>query len=277
MPWPILTLSGKAVDWSWYQNDGIDPYYRPFDVDAFCSAHPYIEFAIIRAVWPNGTTDQHYAHYYDGFYKNGVRVAAYLWPNPQKTIPAMIADWKRALGDRIPKLLVYDYEEATTFIGKTASQLTSLMTSVWGAVPLAFPDQVHINYSRGSWLNARIIQGSWINEIRWWLAHYIYPKPDVALQAKSFAELDALLPIGNNFTPYRGTLITEANVIGWQFSSKGALVPRGSSDMDYFLRSFLDPIYQDAPPPPPPPPQTLEQRVGVLEREAISRGWNLAP
>lgn len=275
MPWPDENLCVRGVDWSWFQNDGSD-LHRPFDVDAFCIAHPDIELAIIRAVWPNGVTDPHYVHYFDGFTRNGKRVAAYLWPNPQKTIPAMFADWKRALGDRVPKLLAYDYEEATTFIGKTSSQLTVLMRSVWEAAPQNFPSQVHMNYSRGSWLNARIIQGTWINDMRWWLAHYIYPKPDVALQAKSFAEIDALLPIGNSFTPYRGNMILQEQVIGWQISSKGQIVPNGTSDMDYLLKSFVASVY-GVEVPPPSPSLTLEQRVDILDREAALRGWNLAP
>ena len=260
MPWPDETLCERWVDWSYYQNDG-SLLHRPFDVDAFCAAHPDIQGAIIRAVWPEGTTDQHYAHYYDGFTRNGLKVAAYLWPNPQKLVPQVVEDWRRGLGDRVPKLIGYDYEEASTFVGASNSLVTSTLRASWEAGQAVFPGAVHINYSRGSWLDARVTGGDWLNTMRWWLAHYVYPVPDLAQTATSFEQIDARLPIDNGFTPSRGKYIRVENVVMWQFTSRLTIVPKGTSDGDYMLTSFSREVFGGAPPPPPEPKLPIEIRV----------------
>jgi len=264
MPWPDESVCERWVDWSWYQNDAT-LLHRPFDVDAFCAAHPDVQGAIIRAIWPDGTPDKHYAHYYDGFERNGKKVMAYLWPNPQKAVPLMVADWKRALADRIPKAIGYDYEEASTFAPATNGQLTSVMRASWEAAHLAFPGVVHLNYSRGSWLDARIIAGEWIHDMLWWLAHYIWPVPDVQQTATSFEQMDALLPIGNDFTPSRGKLVKlkVERVVAWQFTSRLMIVPKGTSDGDYLLRSFVGQVFGGAPPPPPPPAAKVPVEIRV--------------
>jgi hypothetical protein len=273
MTWPLADQSERWVDWSWYQNDGT-LFHRPFDVDAFCAAHPYVEGAVIRAVWPDGTPDKHYPHYYDGFERNGKKLAAYLWPNPRKTIATMVDDWKRGLGDRVPKLLGYDYEEASTFVGKTNQELTSLMRASWEAAHQHFPAQSHVNYSRGSWLVSRIVAGDWIHVMKWWMAHYIYPDQVLPLLAAHWSEVDAMLPISNTFTPGRGPVRVE-NVVAWQFSSGGKIVPNGTSDMDYFLKTYVALVYGQPMPPPPPPPASdlplfLRQRAGQLDGVATA-------
>ena len=258
MSWPELNQCIKAVDWSWYQNDG-STQHKPFDVDAFCAAHPYVELAVIRACWPDGSPDPHYPHYYDGFHRNNKKVAAYLWPNPKKAIGDTLEDWKRALGARIPKLLAYDYEEATTFAGVSNARVTQAMRESWEVAHLHFPNQKHINYSRGNWLATRIVLGAWFHEIPWWIAHYIYPTPNVPKMAAQFSQIDSILPIGNSFTPARGPVLLE-NVKGWQFTSGLQIVPNGTSDGDYFLKSFINPIYGEEPPPVPSPkvPVTIQ-------------------
>lgn len=253
MPWP--KECERYVDWSFYQNHGW-PLYKPFDIDAFCAAHPEVDGAVLRFCWPNGSVDQNYTHNYDGFVRNGKRVMGYGWPNPQKHVSFVMEDWKKALGERIPKVIFKDWEEASTFVGKTNGQLTDCMKATEFAAKVAFPDSVHGNYSRAAWIDKRIIVGDWFHTLIWWLAHWIYPPPDFKNQATSFSELDALLPIDNNFTPYRGKSIRKDNVIGWQLSSKGLIVPRGTSDMDYFLLDFTDPIFNGGTPPPPPPEKT---------------------
>jgi len=92
MAWPELSKTIKAVDISWYQHDGTDQR-RPFDVDLFCEKHPDVELALIRACWPSGKPDAHYPHYFDGFQRNGVKVAAYLWPNPIRPISQVTDNW----------------------------------------------------------------------------------------------------------------------------------------------------------------------------------------
>jgi len=260
MPWPSLDQNERWVDWSWYQNDGTTQH-KPFDVDVFCRNHPEVDGAIIRAVWPDGSTDQHYEHYYDGFLRNGKKVGAYLWPNPQKTIANMLKDWNTALSGRLPKLLAYDWEEASTFLGKSNAQLTSLMQSLWAALPGFYGEQTHIFYSRGSWLDSRITVGEWFHSIKFWLANYIYPDDNPPLMATHWSEIDKFLPIDNGFTPRRGPVKVE-NVVGWQFSSFGKIVPNGTSDMDYFLKSFVGPIYGE-PVPVPSPKVPIEIRASL--------------
>lgn len=272
MPWPELQECERWVDWSWYQNHGLLalPPRKPFDVDAFLDAHPYIEGAIIRAVWPNGSPDQHYAHYHDGFLRNGRRVAAYLWPNPRKSVAGQVEDWKRALGDRVPKLIGFDYEESSTFQGISNQQLTTLMRTIADGFDGWFPDQQTMQkYSRGSWLDERIIPGPWMGELFWWFAHWIFPQPDVRRQARSFAEIDSLLPIDNGFTPFRGrtTGIPPEMVVAWQFSSRLEIVPNGTSDGDYLLKSFTRQVYDGpAPPPDPDPDPDPGQRLSIEVR-----------
>ena len=262
MPWPDESLCERWIDWSWYQNHG-GLTNRPFDVDAFCAAHPDIQGIIIRACWPDGRVDQHYAHYYDGFARNGLKVAAYLWPNPQQTIATVTSNWRRAIGDRVPRLIGYDYEEAYTFVGAPNSLVTSCLRASWEAAQLTFPGSVPLNYSRGSWLDARITGGTWMNDMRWWLAHYIYPRPDVAQTATSFEEIDARLPIDNGFTPARGRIITVDRVVAWQFTSRLMIVPNGTSDGHYLLKSSVREVYSVSPAPPPPEKIPVELRVPI--------------
>ena len=269
MAWPDESLCERWVDWSWYQNDATD-LHRPFDVDTFCAAHPYVAGAVIRAVWPDGSPDKQYPHYFDGFTRNGKKVAAYVWPNPRKTTALMVEDWRRGLGERIPKLIGYDYEEAATFAGTNPTQRTSLLRASWAAGLAAFPGPAHINYSRGNWLTANIIVGDWIHEMKWWMAHYIYPDQVEPLKATHWTEVDRMLPIDNGFTPGRGPIHVE-NVVAWQFSSGGMIVPRGTSDMDYFLKSFVDPIYGGTQPPLPPLDDTalfMREKAGELDTVA---------
>ncbi len=253
MSWPEENKSEKWVDWSWFNNHG-RPDYTPFDVDDFVEAHPEVDGAIIRAMWPSGVKDAHYDHYFDGFTRNGVHIAAYLWPNPLKTLDAQIEDMKRALGGRIPPLLGYDYEDTGTFAGKTKTQLSTLMARLWDRVHSEFTQSRHINYSRASWLDAHINPGDWFHEIKWWLAHWIYVDSS-RHQANHWREIDDLLPIDNTWTPFRGRVvkIEQKNVMAWQGSARGEIVPRGYSDLDWFLKSFVGPIYGGIVPPPPGP------------------------
>lgn len=266
MPWPAANLSERWVDWSWYNNRGrwTLPPYKPFDVDAFCAAHPEVHGAVIRAVWPNGSKDKHYDYYFDGFTRNDKRVAAYCWPNPQKAVYLVMEDWKRALGERMPKIIGQDYEEASTFVGKSKAQITTTMQQTVAAARIEFTQSETLVYARGSWLDQWIMPGDWLYDISFWLAHWIYPPPDYRDAAAHWSEVETVLPISNNFTPSRGRIvkIPVENVKGWQFSSSGEIVPRGRSDMDFFLKSYIEPIYDGAEPPEPPAEKlAIELRV----------------
>ncbi len=271
MPWPALSECYRFVDWSWYQNKGPAGLYRPFDVARFCAEHPEFDGAVLRFVWPNGAVDKHYAHYYDGWMAENKIVMGYGWPNPTKSAVSVVQDWKRALGERIPKVIWGDWEEASTFEGKTKGQLTSHMRALYDAKKTYLQDVVHGEYSRAGWLDQRIEALAEIRAYLWWLAHWIYPPPDFKDQAEQINELDVLLPIDNNFTPYRGKviLIPVEKVKGWQGSSRGKIVPRGTSDMGYMLRSFVDPIYNGGTPPPPAPEKAIvEVKATVTQGNA---------
>lgn len=242
------------MDWSWFNNHGWRalPPYKPFDVDKFCAEHPEVEGAVIRFLWPSGKVDKHYAHYYDGFTRNGKKVAGYGWAHPFKTVADVMESWKVALGDRVPKLIGGDYEDVTDW-NPTKTRWTNTLQNTWEAQQVTFPDSAHMSYSRGSWLDDHIITGPWFRDIKWWLAHWIYPVT-TGKQAAHWREIDELLPIDNDWTPFRGRVvkIKQENVIGWQGSEQGAIVPRSYSDLDWMLKSFIAPIYNGGVPPVPP-------------------------
>lgn len=262
MPWPTIAESIKAIDISYYQNNG-GLTRQPFDVDAFVAANPDVGLVIIRALWPGGSPDPHYPHYFDGFTRNGVRVAAYLWPaDPSK--------WLAALGDRVPKLIGSDHEDWSGNSDMTPAQLTAELHRTQDNLRLSFPAATVLAktpYSRGSWLDANIQPSTRVNEYDWWLAHYPYP-PYLGgtRQATSFAELDSMLPIDNGFTPYRGRVhnITPDKVKGWQASSRGQLPGiKGAVDLGYWLRSFVAGVYDEPEQPTPPPTDRPKVEVTV--------------
>lgn len=272
MSWPNLEGSVKAVDLSWYQNTGW-PLRKPFDVDLFCAENPDVELAIVRVNWPGGSPDQHFAHYYDGFERNGVKTLAYVWSNVNHTIQQIEANWKRALDGREPKALLPDHE---TWSGNENASKLVLTRDLHRSVELAerlFSGEVVVKtssnpYSRGGWLDAHIIPSAQVDGYKWWLAHYPYP-PQYGgnRQVTSFDEMDPLLPIDNNFTPWRGRVhsIPSENVVGWQFSSKGALEGAlGSIDLNYFRRSFVETLFDEQPPEPPEPPPAEKVPVEIV-------------
>ncbi len=252
MSWPKESDSYKFIDWSYFNNQGW-PRYKPFDVAKFCELHPEVDGAVVRFMWPGGKQDQHFEHYFDGFTEARKMVAGYGWTNPGKSIATNIANAKAALGSRIPRLIGFDYEEVTDW-NYSKPQWTNALRNMWDAQRSEWPDSGHMSYGRAGWLDDNISAGDWFHEIDWWLAHWIYPPPDWNRQASHWSEIDLLLPIDNNFTPYRGRVvkIQEERVKGWQISSRGDIVPRGFSDMGYFLKEFIDPFYEQPEPPPDP-------------------------
>ncbi len=275
MSWPALTQLSKWVDVSWWQNNG-PPEHEPFDVDAFFQANPQVEGGFIRAIWNDGSVDEHYPHYFDGFSRNGRKVAAYLWPNITKTIDQVVEDWQVALGDRVPPLLALDFEETSQNAGRSRADLTANMQASFDALRATFPEATVIGYSRASWLDEHINVGTWFHELRWWLAHWIFPG-DLGREAFSFEEVDGILPIDNDRVPWRGNVvrIEPDNVVGWQFSSKGQLARVNTAvDLDYFLRSFLDEVYdEDGEEPEPTPSERLRviaQRLRAAMEQAVN-------
>ena len=268
MPWPSLAESYRITDWSYFQAK--DVLNRPYDIDLYCNEHPEVDGAVLRFCWPDGTKDQKYDHYYDGFTANGKIVMGYGWPNVWRTVQRVVDDWLKAMGNRVPKVIFGDWEEASSITGASAAKITDHMKALnvekHNRIPV-----VHGEYSRAGWLDGNVIASAEIRALNWWLAHWIYPPPDFKDEAKSFSELDALLPIDNNFTPYRGkiVLIPEASVKGWQ-ATHTLTMPRGSLDGGYFKRSFIDPIY--FPQQPPQPPQPPAEKAIVKVKATVTQG-----
>lgn len=251
--WPSLAECVKATDWSWYQNLGPDHDHRPQDAEAFVEQNPEVDLYIIRAVWPNGAPDKHFPYYYDTFYDAGKRVAVYLWPNPTKSIPTTIENWKRALDGRDPPLMVEDYELKWF---KQAAELTANARGTLSAAQQEWPLAWHMPYSRGYWWDANMLHG-WEQDYKFWLAHYPYftynPRLGKWVQASNFAEVDYKLPISNNFTPYMGKTIQPNQVVGWQLSEKGVFAPLTCKlDFGYWKKAFVDQAFNyDVPIPEP--------------------------
>ena len=255
MSWPTLNESERTTDWSYFQYDRL---LRPHDIDKFCADHPEVEAAVIRFVWPSGVKDAKYDHYYDGFTRNGKIVMGYGWPNPWKSVGWVLDKWMAAMGDRVPKVIFGDWEEVSTFEGKSPAQLADHMKALNAEKHKRLPDVVHGEYGRGGWFDGNLLFSDEIRAYNYWLAHWPYGAPDFKDQAHTFSEMDAWLPIDNNFTPYRGRIaqIPESSVVGWQATSQLDYLSRGWLDGGYFKKSFTDPIFNGGTPTPTPPEKT---------------------
>ncbi len=241
MSWPAISECVKDTDWSWYQHNPNVSGDPPLDVDQFVEENPEIDLYIIRGVWPNGVLDRHFRYYYDGFKDNGKMVGVYLWPNPTKSIPVTVDNWKRALDGRLPSLIVEDFEltwrQSPTTLTRNARE--SLAAGV-----LNWPSAKVIPYTRASWWDDHMLPG-WESAWEFWLAHYphlVYDKKRGEWrQVHSFAELDSFLPIHNRFTPYLGRTLTIGQVVGWQASEKGRMNAPivWGLDFGYFKKDFI--------------------------------------
>jgi hypothetical protein len=272
MSWVSLNDSVRTTDWSYFQYDRA---YRAHDIDKFCSDHPEVGAAVVRFCWPSGVKDARYDHYYDGFTRNGKIVMGYGWPNPRKSVGRVIDDWMDAMGDRVPKVILGDWEDVSTFEGKSPAQLADHMKALNHEKHFRLPDVVHGEYSRGGWLDLNMLMSAETRAYNWWLAHWPWGAPDFKDQAHTFSEMDAWLPIDNNFTPYRGriALIPESSVVGWQATSQLDYLSRGWLDGGYFKDSFLNPIFGGGatPPDPPDPTEKAIVEVKVVQGEAEIR------
>lgn len=257
MSWPKTEDTVDAIDWSWYQQDSSDGS-KPIDVDEFCARNPNIKVAILRACWPNGAQDRLYPVYYKAFRRNGLKVIAYLWPNPLRT--DMLARWTEALRDPdtgemlLPDAIMLDFE-------LTFQQTDAVITS---NAEQSFADAQHfalpvIGYTRGYWWQTHIIRPVERGK-QFIIAHY--PSFMIAgqqRQLKSHAELHSFLPIDNGFTPYLGTRITKEQTIGWQVSEQGRLAPYTKDmDLDTLLLAWVNETLDDEPTPVPEPPSTAK-------------------
>ncbi len=270
MPWPTLEESYRITDWSYFQMTN-SITRRPYDIDKFCEENPHVDGAVVRFCWPSGVKDPKYDHYYDGFTRNGKIVMGYGWPNVYHSVARVLDDWERAMGDRVPKVIFGDWEEASSITGATPARITNHLKALNDGKHQRFPSVVHGEYGRGGWLDNNMIWDDSMRQLNWWIAHWIWGAPDFNRQAHSFAEMDAWLPIGNSFTPNRGRVarILVESVKGWQATSRLKYLSRGNLDGGYFTREFIDPIYNGGTEPQPPTKKAIvEVTAEVVQGEA---------
>lgn len=238
MTWPAIDKIVETIDWSWYNNQGPDHDYLPYDVDEFVDKNPNVHVIILRTNWPRGGKDAHFQYYFDGFTRRDKKVLIYFWSSPHLTMEQNKENWKRALDGRKVKGAVKDVE-LTWNLGKTA--LTVHETRALDAADEFFGYEVD-TYSRAGFIDASLEFGSWLGSRKIIVAHYplFFPCGNTWRQAYNHAEVNSLLPIDNNFTPYLGHNLQKDKVVGWQFSCKGKLSGTTSgTDLDYLTREYV--------------------------------------
>ena len=269
MTWPRSELTVDGVDWSWYNQIG-NSGKRPIRVAEFVQLNPNIEVYWLRACWPSGAVDKLYATYYDAVLAAGRKVAAYVWPNVTLPIATVKENWKRALGDGVPPLVVADFEDPR--YGRDNAEITGDVHRSLPALAETFPTAVIAAYGRASWLDEHLRVPPPAG-FPWIVAHYPLPyfSPEYR-QYKTHAELHRHLPVGNSFTPQLGKRLAQTQIVGWQFSEYGFLPGWNKRmDLDSFDASFIASAYGEHPGPMP-----LEDRVTRLEEEALAHDWILA-
>ncbi len=117
--------------------------------------------------------------------------------------------------------------------------------------------RVVITYSAEWWWKPHVVHGWEIDEEVWAAQYpYVVTLPDgKQRKAQTFAEMDRLLPIHNNFTPRTITGFQKKNVIGWQFTdflivngiAQANRKPR--TDGNYFLKTWADETFDGITPP----------------------------
>mgnify|MGYP001572882399 CR=1 FL=1 len=256
MAWPDESLTVDSVDWSWWNQIG-NTGTKPIPVAEFVELNPSVDVYWLRACWPSGLPDKLYPVYYDAVVAAGKKVAAYVWPNVTMTIARVKENWKIALGDRVPKLVVGDFEEPS--YGQDNAALTGDLHRSLPALSETFPNSVIAGYGRASWIDEKI-RVPLPAGFPWIVAHYPMPyfSPEYR-QYKTHDELHNNLPIGNSFTPTLGRRLGAAEVVGWQFSEYGYLPGWAKRmDLDSFKADFVETVYGDhVPPPEPSDPEKL--------------------
>ena len=80
--------------------------------------------------------------------------------------------------------------------------------------------------------------------------------------------MDPLLPIDNDFTPRRPTGVENSNVVGWQLSSSGNIVPIAERvDLNYFKKWFYDDVFGGGIVPPPDYAERIRREAKDLRSE----------
>lgn len=241
MSWSAIDQCEEWIDWSWYNNQGPDYDYVPYDVDEFIDKNPNIRGAILRINWPSGKPDAHFQYYYDAFTRRGVKVLIYFWTSPLISLNKNFEYCKQSLDGRKVYGAIKDIELHWNMDRTT---LTTYEQSALGGADKFFGVQVDV-YSRAYFINDYMVCGSWLTERNIIVANYKLffriPGTNKWRQAENHTEMNGLLPIDNNFTPYLGSCIPEKKVAGWQFSEKLKLPGTTSgSDGDYLKKWYVN-------------------------------------
>lgn len=260
MAWPVVGELIKAVDVSYWQRGWQSN--PPFDVSEFVDRNPEVEFVYPRAASSWRAIDIDFAHYYDGFQDQGLRVAPYVNMNPYYSVAQMIETWKAAFRDRKPKMALLDCE---TSAGKSGEECMAWIYACLNEVRNWLPETKWNIYTADWWWSPRVTDeyiAKFADE-QFVVAHYpnFVQEPDGDWrQAEHWSEVDDLLPIDNNFTPLLPKGVTPRKCKGWQFSERGKLHPVHDAggqpriDLNYFKRNYILKVFGEADEEPEPTP-----------------------
>lgn len=274
MSWPALEFNVKGIDASIYQNllrNTSEPEAGRIDWYELATQNPEIKVGIVRATGSSSGIDPDFQYNFDEGSEAGFDMGVYLNMSPTRSIDWLMKNWwKPAIGDRNPKLIVFDTESRH---GKSKAVCTTHIQDGLGALTTEWPEAEIWDYTGAWWWNPNVEHG-WEANVRFWLGHYphfVQESDGSWRQAYHFSEVDGILPIHNNFTPRLPFGVGIHQVMAFQFSEKGILVPITQApkltprvDLNYILLTAYNRIWGDGEgpvPEPDPDPVPVEIRI----------------
>lgn len=261
MSWPALSENVKVIDLSQYQNwANSKPDRKPgrIDFEELAVENPDVKIVIIRAC-ATSYIDADWEYNWLESRSAGFHRAAYVNNDPTWAVNGPQGGmWKRALGDKNHKLIVYDCESK---FGRSPLAITKDIREGLDFLRANYPDATVIIYTAEWFWKTNVIH-DWETDEEVWAAQYPYMiqrDNGTWRVVYSFAEMDPFLPINNSFTPRVVTGFQKKNMIGWQFTSSGIIAPiaqanlRPRTDLNYFLKERIEEIFDGVVPPPPNP------------------------
>ena len=266
MSW--LKKSIRGVDLSYFQ--------AGMDVSLFVESNPSVEFYLVRAVWPNGQTDQCFGRIYDTLVNEGQTVGAYLWPNPIISLAKVKTNWERAIDGRKLAWVAVDIEwSQTDWKNSVGAPIRTITEDTRQSLRMAtdmFGENVLIYTSGGFW-DANIREHGWEKDYKFWVPNYPTPfqvKPDEWRQCATFEECNQAVIGTTRYAgfPRLGEWIPPENVVGWQFSDHGRLPGYAKNiDLDLWLEEYIAPT-----PTPNWDDIDMLERMDILRQLADSHG-----
>lgn len=282
MSWPALVENVKTLDLSQYQNwanSQPDRVKGRIDFEDLAVENPEVKIIIIRAC-ATSYIDADWE--YNWRESAGFHKAAYVNNDPTWAVNGPQGEmWKKALGDKEHKAIVYDCESR---FGRSPQTITKDIREGLDLLRTNWPSARMIIYTAEWFWKNHIVHG-WEENEDVWVAHYPYMIQRLNGSWRvvySFAEMDPFLPISNNFTPRVPTGFKKENVKGWQITNSGIIKPIAQSnlkprtDLNYFLKEWADETWEDdivVPPLPPPSDPTLEERFNAFESWGKEQGY----